>query len=181
MKKTIITTLVAVAAMGFSGVSFAGYSDSGTDVDVSIVDLSDHITRTSTEMFTRIDNDTRIESDWEVEADFLAPAAGGNIGQVAYLAPAVGGDMIHLEADATAIQLGDVAPVYMPFALSSGDITATAGLGTPAFFGPAIPGGDATIFGATGAVTTGAITIDLSNSATALVVGGDYAPAVVTP
>lgn len=145
-----------------------------------------------------------------MEADFQAPAAGGNIGQVAYDAPVVGGDLINVSAKAIAIQRGEVDPVYADLAfLGSGGVMAgsgeamasaapggvggagagLAGVGGPGGEAAAAGGhtGNVSIFGvSTGAVSTGAVTIDLSNTATALAIGGgsyNYSavPATVAP
>lgn len=212
MKKTMITALVAVAAFGISSTSFAwgGSSSSSSglidieDVNVA-VDLSETITETT--------NINKTINKWGVEADFKAPAAGGDIGQVAYEAPAVGGDLIEISARAVAIQRGQVAPVYADLAFmgsggaiagsgeaaaaaaaaassdASSDAAAAAGLAASsaaaadAAAGSAA-GGDSGYVSfsgiTTGAVSTGPVTIDLSNAATALAVGGGYTP-VVTP
>ncbi|MBM3421766.1 MAG: hypothetical protein FJY09_00730 [Chlorobi bacterium] len=214
MKKTMITALVAVAAIGFSSTSFArgGSSSSSSGLidieDVSVgVDASKTITKTTT-----VDINKTINK-WGVEADFKAPAAGGNIGPVAYEAPAVAGDLIEISAKAIAIQRGEVAPVYADLAFmgsggamarsgeaaaaasaaasASSDAAAAAGLAASsaaaadAAAAGAAAGGDSGYVSfsgiTTGAVSTGAVTIDLSNAATALAVGGSYAPPAVTP
>ncbi len=84
MKKTIITALVAVAAFGLSGTSFAGHGGGSSSSSSGLIDIGD----VSLDMTRTISNTTnttinKTENEWGVEADFKAPAAGGNIGQVA--------------------------------------------------------------------------------------------------
>jgi hypothetical protein len=190
MKKTFITALVAVSAFGFSGTSFAGgaaaaapdlFSNNDLDVDFSSKTESNTFNSTLNNSFTSTVDDS-FSVDNSINADEDAPAAGGNL-QVAYDAPAVGGDMITVNASAIAIQLGDVASTYPELALlASGGVIAGSGAGAAAadaspLGGAAAAGGDSgnvTVTSTTGAVSTGAVTIDLSNSATALAVGGNY-------
>ncbi len=218
MKKTIITTLVAVAALGFSGTSFAGPggpgggSSSSSSGLIDIGDVSLDLSRTISNTTNTTINKT--ENEWGVEADFKAPAAGGNIGQVAYDAPAVGGDLIDVSARAIAIQRGEVDPVYADLAfMGSGGVLAGSGDAAAGFAASLAASGsvgvDHALAGATaagslagaaggdsgyvsftgittGAVSTGAVTIDLSNNATALAIGGgsyNYSavPAPVAP
>jgi hypothetical protein len=189
MKKTIITAIVAVSAFGFSGTSFAGgaaaaapdlLSNNDLNVDFSSSSVSNTFSSTLNNSFTsEVDEEFSVDTSINAEED--GPAAGGNL-QVAYDAPAVGGDMITVNASAIAVQLGDVASTYPELAfLGSGGVIAGSGAGAAAadasFGGAAAAGGDSgnvTVTSTTGAVSTGAVTIDLSNTATALAVGGSY-------
>jgi len=218
MKKTIITSLVAVAALGFSGTSFAGSSSSSGFLGEVSLDLSKDVDINKTTDITKTITNTLdiTKTDNSINADFKAPAAGGNIGQVAYEAPAVGGDMYTVVAKAVAIQNGHVDSVYPELELvTSGGLIAGSGTGQAAAAAQAAAGNAAaqaassSIGGAssaagdaaaaaqaaaaggtsgyvsqsgitTGAVSLGNVSIDLSNAATSLAVGGNYSP-VVTP
>lgn len=193
MKKSILAGLVAVAAFGFSNTTFAAPPHHMGGSDLTVGDIA--VTEIDTEIETEIDVDESINAAWN------APAAGGSIGQVAYDAPAVGGDMIEISAHAVAIQMGEVDPMYPDLVfMGSGGVIAGSGDGADGgaggdaaaaaasnFFavstssspgGNGAAGGDSgnvAVFGVeTGAVSTGAITIDLSNTATALAIGGSY-------
>jgi hypothetical protein len=221
MKKTIITALVAVAAFGFSNTSFAGHSSSSAGPgQLGGFNMIDNEFDVDLDISTEMEMDMKtVDVNESVNAATDAPAAGGNIGQVAYDAPAVGGDLIMVSARATAIQLGDVAPVYADLAfmgsggaigasgLAEADADADADASSEAaaaavggFFGPGASAsasaaeaassaaaaggtsGDVSLSSiTTGAVSTGAVTIDLSNVATALAVGGAYNYNVPTP
>jgi hypothetical protein len=181
MKKSMIAALVAVAAFGFSGTSFAApMPPMGSGLSIGDIAVA----------LTDIDTTVDASVDSSINAADSAPAAGGAIGQVAYDAPAVGGDMIDISAIATAIQLGDVASQYPTLAsVTSGAVDANGAAGGNAASEPGVAGifgypavaaaggdgGNAMVMGAsTGAVSIGDINIDLSNSATALAVGGSY-------
>ncbi len=184
MKKSILAGLVAVAAFGFSNTTFAAPPHHMGGSDLTVGDITVDVT----------DIDTTIDVDKSINAADSAPAAGGAIGQVAYDAPAVGGDLIEISARAMAIQMGDVAPMYpdlvfmgsggaLAVGAEGGDASSQPGsiggfMGVGAYPAVAAAGGDggnAAVIGThTGDVSTGAITIDLSNAATALAVGGSY-------
>ncbi|AOS83911.1 hypothetical protein BIU88_06960 [Chlorobaculum limnaeum] len=198
MKKTIITAMVAVSALGFSGTSFAVgaaaaapdlFSNNDIELDVSLINETNDF-NVDVDKSVDIDVDKRVRFDSSINADDDAPAAGGNL-QVAYDAPAVGGDMIDVSSVAFALQLGDAESTYADLDfMGSGGVIAGSGPAAAAadaspLGGAAAAGGDSgnvNITATSGAITTGAVDINLSNTATALGVGGSYNyNAAVTP
>jgi len=166
MKKTIITSLVAIATLGFSGASFAvngGQTSCPPPIqqdpccpDITL-NLDDHST------------------DSSINADCKGPAAGNDIGQVAYDAPAVGNDYNYNEviATATATQNGQ-AHLFNNLS-TSGAFGVASGVSSccdPCAAGAA--GAASADYASVGNVTIGDVSVDLSNVASAVAVGGNY-------
>lgn len=176
MKKTIITSLVALAALGFSGTSFAQPPQHNEDpAGINVID---------NEVDLDFDLDLKDES---VNADHEGPAAGDDIGQVAYDAPAVGNDMIRISAEATAIQKGDAILFPDLKSIDTGSVEVESGLASvsPQHHGPqpeGVPGSASADNATTGNVSFGDITVDLSNVASAIAIGGggSYSPTTET-
>jgi len=193
MKKTIITSLVAVAAFGFSGTSFAGgsitnvpvfhpeYESTTVDNDVIAPDLFSHNTSTST--FAPTSTSTF--------APVFAPVnASTNINAAPFGGPAAGGDQVVYDIAPIALTVSPTTTLDILPALTTLTAVSTA---TPAGSGnaPALAGltfgtanaaaGDTGNVSATAGAATasiGNISPDLSTSATSLIIiGGSYSVA----